>query len=217
LPDFTAGQSGNVHNPVGKCGGRLAGLATDVYAGTYLFGTLTNPAQNEVLDTNDAYISQSSSSCGEPNSSTVLPTQPLIGIAGPQVNEVVYYYESVQASSPLYYNFGNGCIVRRDTGADVDCSSPTPTSDVFVLEAFTDLSGRTVFIIYGRAWPGTLAGFEYVANCVLKISSSNCVLSSTSDYTAPWYVISWQDAASGVSANAIPDSGDTYTLIASGP
>jgi hypothetical protein len=81
-------------------------------------------------------------------------------------------------------------------------------TDVFVMEAFTDAAGRTVFIIAGLNWPGTLAGCEYVVNFVLK---------SPSAYTASWYVYKWQDASSGVSANSIPDPGDTYTQLAQGP
>jgi hypothetical protein len=91
---------------------------------------------------------------------------------------------------------------------NVDCSTPTATNDVFILEAFTDSAGRTVFIIYGRQWGGTLAGFAYAVNTVLKNPSA---------YTSSWYVYRWQDATSGPSANGIPDPGDTYTPIASGP
>jgi hypothetical protein len=204
LPDFTAGESGSMHTSLGKCGDHVSALATDVYAATYLFGALANP-QNEVLDTNSAYISQSPESCGQPTTS---PSQPLVAVAGPVVNEVVGYYESVQATAPLYYNVATGCIVRRDTGASVDCSTPTATNDVFVLEAFTDLAGRTVFIIYGRQWGGTLAGFQYAVNFVLK---------NPSTYSSSWYVYRWQDATSGPSANGIPDPGDIYTPIATGP
>jgi hypothetical protein len=180
-------------------------LATDVYAATYLFGSFTNPQQNEVLDTNSAYVSQSS--CGQPSTST---SQPLVAVAGPVVNEVVGYYES-SGATPLYLSPGSGtaeCIVRRDTGATVVCATPTATNDYFLMEAFTDSAGRLVFIIYGLQWSGTLAGFAYVVNSVLKNPSA---------YTSPWYVYRWQDASSGVSHNGIPDSGDTYTLIASGP
>ncbi len=184
-------------------------LATDVYAGTYLFGALKNPQQNEILDTNSAYVSQSSSSCGQPSTAAINPSQPLVTIAGPAVNEVVYYYESVEKSSPLYYNYATGCITRRDTNAGVSCNFPsTPTSDVFVMEAFIDQAGRTVYIIYGLNWPGTLAGYEVLVNFVLR---------NTSGYSKSWYVYKWTDATSGVSANSIPDPGDTYTQIASGP
>ena len=208
LPDYTAGQGSMTHYSAVKCGGVRVALATDVYAGTYLFGSLTNPQQNEILDTKSAYVSQSSSSCGQPKPSTN-PSQPLVAIAGPAVNEVVYYYESVEKSSPLYYNFANGCITRRDTGVGVSCNFPsTPTSDVFVMEAFIDQAGRTVYVIYGLNWPGTLAGYEVLVNFVLR---------NTSGYSKSWYVYKWTDATSGVSANSIPDPGDTYTQIASGP
>jgi hypothetical protein len=204
LPDFTAGESGSMHTSAAKCGGHVAALDTDVYAATYFFGSLTN-TQNQVLDTNSAYLSQSASTCGQPSTST---SQPLVAVAGPVVNEVVGYYEYIQGTSPLYYNVQTGCIVRRDTNVNVDCSTPTATNDVFILEAFTDSAGRTVFIIYGRQWGGTLAGFAYVVNKVLK---------NPSTYTSAWYVYRWQDATSGPSANGIPDPGDTYTPVSSGP
>ena len=204
LPDFTAGQGSLTHNSASKCGGVKVALATDVYSGTYLFGALAHPPQNEVLDTNSASVSQSALSCGQPSTPT---GQSLVAISGPVVSEVVHYYEST--TSPLYYNFGNGCITRRDTGASIDCSvTLTPTTDVFLMEAFIDQAGRTVYIIYGRNWPGTLAGYEYLVDFVLKNPTS---------YTHSWYVYRWTDAASGVSANSIPDAGDTFQLIQSGP
>jgi hypothetical protein len=201
LPDFTAGLGGSMHTSAAKCGGYGAALATDVYAATYLFGALANP-QNEILDTNSAYVSQSGSSCGEPTTPT---SQPLVTVAGTAPNEVVGYYWNVQQTSPITYS--NGCFVSRATGADLDCSTATATNDVFIMEVFTDSAGRTVYTILGRSWGGTLAGFEYVVNFVLKNPSS---------YTSAWYVYRWQDAASGVSANAIPDPGDTYTQLAAG-
>jgi hypothetical protein len=202
IPDYTAGLGSVMHTSSPKCGGVGAAYATDVYAATYFFGTLANP-QNEILDTNSAYVSQSTSACGQPSTSS---SQPVFAVAGPMVNEVVHYYES--ATSPLYYNSGTACIVRRDTSANVDCSTPTATNDVFLLEAFTDSAGRTVLIVYGRSWPGTLAGLEYLVNFILK---------NPSTYTSSWYVYRWQDATSGVSANSIPDPGDTYTQLAAGP
>jgi hypothetical protein len=180
-----------------------------VYAATYLFGAFTNPAQNEVLDTNPTYVSQSSSSCGEPLTSSIPTSQPLVAVAGPPVSEVVNYYESTgQTPLVFYYNSqGQECITNKASGFYV-CATPTATNDYFLMEAFTDAAGRTVYIIYGLQWGGTLAGFQYVVNSVLKNPSS---------YTASWYVYRWQDATSGPSANGIPDPGDTYTQIASGP
>jgi hypothetical protein len=182
----------------------VTALATDVYAATYLFGAFTNPAQNEVLDTNGAYVSQSSSSCGEPLTSV---SQSLVAVAGPPVNEVVNYYEST-GQTPLYFYYNSAaqeCIGVRGTGATVVCVLPTATNDYFLMETFTDSAGRTVFIIYGLQWGGTLAGFAYLVNSVLKNPSA---------YTSSWYVYRWQDATSGPSANGIPDPGDIYTCIA---
>jgi hypothetical protein len=76
------------------------------------------------------------------------------------------------------------------------------------MEAFTDSASRLVIIIYGLQWGGTLAGFQYVVNYVLKHPST---------YTSSWYVYQWQDATTGVSANGIPDAGDVFTQIATGP
>jgi kumamolisin len=202
VPDYTAGQGSVMHSGSTKCGGVGVAFATDVYAATYMFGALANP-QNEILDTNSVYISQGSSWCGEPSTAT---SEPVVAVAGPYVNEVVHYYEA--STAPLYFDGGSSCIVRRDTGVKVDCSTGTATNDVFLMEVFTDQTGRTVFIIYGRQWVGTLAGYEYLVNSVSKNPSA---------YTHAWYVYSWQDAASGVSANSIPDPGDTYTQIAAGP
>ena len=69
LPDFTAGEPGSMHTSAAKCGGHVAALATDVYSATYLFGALTVPQQNEVLDTNSAYVSQSEEFMRETNHS----------------------------------------------------------------------------------------------------------------------------------------------------
>ena len=185
-------------------------MATDVYAATYLFGALTNPAQNEILDTNSVYVSQSSSSCGQPNTSTMPASQPLVTAGGPVTSEVVNYYESTgQTPLTFYYNSqAQECIEVRATDVTVVCATPTATNDYFWMEVFTDTAGRTVFIISALQWGGELAAYQYVVNFVLRNPSS---------YTASWYVYEWQDAASGVSHNSIPDPGDTYTPIASGP
>jgi hypothetical protein len=207
LPDFNAGETGSMHTGAAKCGGRVTALATDVYAATYLFGSLWAPPQNEVEDTNSAYISQSSGSCGQP---TTPASEPVVAVAGPPVSEVVNYYES-SGQTPLFFGY-NGqaqeCITRRDTGATVVCTLPTATNDYFLMEAFTDSAGRMVLIIYGLQWGGTLAGFQYLVNYVWWNPSA---------YNSNWYVFRWQDATSGASANGIPDPDDTYTLIANGP
>ena len=137
LPDYTAGQSFLTHHSAAKCGGVKVALDTDVYSATYLLGSLAKP-QNEVLDTNGAYVSQSS--CGQPTTS---PSQPLVPISGPVVSEVVHYYEYVEDSSPLYYSQTTQCITVRATSACVwyGAGTSTPTKDVFVMEAFVDCVG----------------------------------------------------------------------------
>jgi hypothetical protein len=132
-----------------------------------------------------------------------------VGVAGPPVSEVVNYYETT-GQTPLYFSYNSQaqeCITDRATGTSIVCVLPTATNDYFLMEAFTDGAGRTVYIIYGLQWGGTLAGFQYVVNSVIK---------NPSNYPASWYVYNWQDATSGVSQNSIPDPGDTYTLLAAG-
>lgn len=208
MPDYSFTQLqayGQYHASASKCRG-VAAAVTDSYAATYLMGHLAN-SQNQILDTNPSYISQSD--CGSP---TGIPgSDSIVVIAGPGVNEVNSYY-SVTNQSLLYYNFKDNCIDRRDTGKDVACDTSTPTQDLLAVEAFQDSLGHHVYLLWGKSYLGTLAAVSFVVEFVAKNPNA---------YADSWYVVKWNDASAGPSANGIPDAGDTYTMapkvIASAP
>jgi hypothetical protein len=199
MPDYSFALGSVSHTSAHKCGSIIGAAVSDIYAANHLFGALSNP-QNEVLDTNSAFVSQST--CGQP----LTGTKPIVAIAGPVVNEVVSYYEST--ISPLYFGGASDCIMRRDINTQVDCTHASGKSDVFLIESFLDQNGAPVYILYGRSWPGTLAAVTYLVDFISK---------NPSQYSGAWYVIKWADATSGASANSIPDSGDTFTEIEDPP
>ena len=205
LPDYTVTLTPG-HTPASKCASRSAAMVTDTYAATYLFGAFVKD-QNEILDTNSAYISQAASpNCGNPTG--IGSTVPLVVMAGLGVSETSYYYQIESAQSQLYANAATLCIVRRDTGANIICNpSVSETQDYFVMESFLDSSNRPVYLLWGWAWRGTFASAEYFADFVIRNSAS---------YTKSWYVYRWNEG-SGTSLNSFPDSGDTFTQIAVGP
>lgn len=54
-----------------------------------------------------------------------------------------------------------------------------------MLEAFKDASGRTVYLVYGWRWIGTVAATDFITEPVLKNPAA---------FTHSWYVYRW-DAA----------------------
>lgn len=202
IPDYTFTQfqsSGQYHTSAQKCHGTPAAV-TDSYAAMHLTGDFAN-SQNVILDTNPTYVSQAN--CGYPND--IIPISPLVAIAGPMVNEVVYYYTMSTTQSQLYFDLSKQCIVRRDTSASVACNPSSSTQDTFVIEAFRDSQARSVYLLWGRGYYGTLAAAVYSVSYIAKNSSA---------YDLPWYVYNWSDASSGVSNNGIPDSGDSFVMVA---
>ena len=87
------------------------------------------------------------------------------------------------------------------------CNVPPGTSDVFVIQILRDADGRLVAIMYGTRYTGTWAAAEYFKFIVYPTIAS---------WTDSYYIVQWTDATSGTSANFLPDSGDTYTLLAQG-
>jgi len=206
MPDYTYSFD-YWHTSAPKCGGRSVAQVSDIYAATYLFGSFANK-QNQILDTDSGYISQGTTTCGFP--SGISDSSPIVVIAGFGVNEVGYYYVYGTSQSQLYVS--GGCIVRRDTGANVFCpGSPYNPANgphgLFVIESFKDSAGRSVYLVWGWSATGTLAATAFVVEFVLKNPTS---------YASSWYVYTWDDATSGVSANSIPDAGDTFTQRGAG-
>ena len=65
--------------------------------------------------------------------------------------------------------------------------------DMFIIEAFTDTNGRTVFIVYGFGWKGTFAGRLYFKNRIYP---------NITTFTDAWYVFEWVDGDTTVSCNS---------------
>ena len=199
LPDF----SGPFHTPAAKCGGVNAAQLSDYSAGGYSIGSYTN-SQNLLLDTS-SMISQVS--CGNPTGISGI----IVTIAGPGVNTVVHYYEQVAGITPVYFLWDgvrNNFVVRA-TGQKfaVSVGNTVAGDDLFLIEGFVDGSGRTVYVLYGFSWQGTLAAATFF---------SNYVKNHLSQFANSWYIYEWRDASSGLSANSVPDAGDTYNQLASG-
>jgi hypothetical protein len=198
-PDFNAPRhtAGAV-----KCAGLCGPAAlSDYSSGGYFLSKLAHP-QYESVDTSSLVVSQSTGTCGE--SLVVMPT---VLMAGPNVNMATRYRELVQ-DSPLYWDNSLGAFVVRSTGATYTVLPLlTATQDYFAFQSFSDQYGHYVLIIYGVGWAGTIAAGVYFLNYIYPNMGS---------FTAGWYILRWNDAASGVSANGYPDPGDTYTMIAFG-
>ena len=195
LPDY----NGAFHTPASKCGGIIPAELSDYSAGGYLLGLLLNPPQNQVLDANSEI---SKSPCGEPG----IGIGTIVTLAGPIVNEVVHYYESVEKTSPLYFRYsGANSFVVRSTGKSYSFGTKS-RADYFAIQAFTDQADRKVFMFYGFSWEGTLASGQFFASYVYP---------QMSQFSNSWYIFLWQDAASGSSHNSFPDPADSYTLVAS--
>lgn len=199
FPDYSA----PFHSSVAKCGSVNAAQLSDYSAGGYIVGLLANP-QNQFLDTS-ATISKTD--CGNP----VGIGGTMITIAGPGVNSVVHYYEQVAGITPVYYLWDgskNNFVVRA-TGQryTVSTGNTIAGDDMFLLESFVDQSNRTVFVVYGFSWQGTLAAANFV---------NTYVRSHLSQFSNSWYIYEWKDAPSGPSANSFPDQGDQYTQVATG-
>ncbi len=197
FPDY----SGPLHSPTAKCGHVYAAQLSDYSAGGYIVGLLSN-SQNQFLDTSSS-VSQSSSSCGNPTG----VSGSIVTLAGPGVNLVAHYYEQVAATSPVYFTYkGANSFVVRATGQTYSFNTVSG-ADYFVIEAFTDSSGRKVFMLYGFSWQGTLAA-AYFLNTYVR--------SHLSEFANSWYIYQWKDASTGMSHNSFPDQGDQYIQVATG-
>ena len=157
---------------------------TDWTALGFVYGSLTNMPQIVALDTNGAYIDQST---GVPKVSDSI----VVLFGGPLVNEAVHYYE-VNGIAPLhwglvggwtsgteyYYNRNNQAV------ASMPLSAITSNQDMGLIEAFMDQNGNTVIIFSGFGWKGT-----FVAGVYFK----TVLISQLSTMTDSWYIYSWSD------------------------
>jgi hypothetical protein len=159
---------------------------TDWTALGFVYGSLTNMPQFIALDTNSAYIDQSTGAPTVSNSVIVL-------FGGPLVNEAIHYYEA-NGIAPLhwgllggwtsgteyYYNRNNQAV------ASIPLSVLGPESqDMGLIEAFKDPNGNTVIIFSGFGWQGTFVGGVYF---------KTALISQLSTMTDSWYIYSWSDS-----------------------
>jgi len=141
----------------------------------------------------------------------------IFSIGGPGINSVSYYYETASATAdraPVTFSMNaTHYIWTNRTGGEVlavlrsSCDVPPGASDVFVIQVLRDADGRLVAMMYGTHYTGTWAAAEYFKFTVYP---------NIADYANSYYIVRWTDAASGASANFMPDSGDDFTILAQG-
>ncbi len=163
-----------------------------------LYGMCSN-VQNDGLDTRSTLVDLSSGSPVFTGSGAVL-------MGGPAVHNFVFFYEG-RKLAPLYFSQdGTAGYFRKRDGSVVSSmllsEAASLHKDLFLLEAFTDLKGNTVFIGYGVTWKGTFAAGLYLKSVIAPNLAS---------YSHAWYVLSWQD----VNGDGMIDLNEIF-LVASG-
>jgi hypothetical protein len=216
LEDFTTLPSGNVSMVIGDLainphGSKPSGVGYQQGRDTtplgYLRGMVNN-TQPSMFDTNSSVDVN-----GRPGGAWPL----IFTIGGPDINSVSHYYEHTDVAadrapvtwseegSDVVWRFANGTEVVRVTQASTNV--PPGTSDVFAIQVLRDADGRLVVLMYGERYTGTWAAAEYFKFIVYPTITT---------WTDSYYIVRWTDAASGTSANSMPDSGDTFTILAQG-
>jgi hypothetical protein len=149
----------------------------------FAYGSLSNMPQIVALDTNGAYIDQSTGAPKISNSIVVL-------FGGAAVNELTHYYEA-NGITPLYWSFANNYAnqVYYDRTGQVVASISSPavvlgTQDMPLIEAFKDPFGNTVIYFGGFGWRSTFA-----AGLLFK----TVLIPQLSTMSDSWYFWSWQD------------------------
>jgi hypothetical protein len=216
LANFTTLPTGNMTMVIGDLalnphGSKPSGVfyqqGRDTTPLGYLRGMVNN-TQPCMFDTNSSVNAN-----GRPGGAWPL----IFTIGGPDINGVTHYYEHTNVTadrapvtwseegSNVIWRVQNGTVVVNVTQASTNV--PPGTSDVFAIQILRDADGRLVVLMYGERYTGTWAAAEYFKFIVYP----NIVT-----YTDSYYIVRWTDAASGTSANMMPDSGDTFQVIAQG-
>ncbi|OGD54034.1 hypothetical protein A3K80_00260 [Candidatus Bathyarchaeota archaeon RBG_13_38_9] len=157
-------------------------MLSDWTAAGYIVGMCSN-RQYEVTDTNSSIVDSSDGSLKLSNETVVL-------FGGPVVNAPVNYYEKNRIA-PLYFNNAGGVLYwHLANGTRLDDTAMTFSeletgNDMFVVEAFKDSSGNSIFIVYGYEWKGTFAGGKFFKFVIYPDISS---------YTDSFYVFRWTDS-----------------------
>jgi streptogramin lyase len=197
-------QTGGVKDPH-----TIYASAADWSATGLILGLSAN-TQNIGLDSDGLLCSTSN---GQPLPGVIGTGEAVVMVSGPIVHAGVHYYEVHGAGAdkaPVYFTYDSTTYYFKRSSDNMPLASMPVgqvggSSDIFLIETFQDANGRTVLIMYGFSYLGTLAASTYFKFTIYPNLSS---------YTHGYYIIQWTDAASGLSHNGIPDMGDTYTLIA---
>jgi hypothetical protein len=133
----------------------------------------------------------------------------VVTAGGPHVNSVVMACEDALAA-PVRFDRAGGSWLRtwRSTATapvlfQVGEALATSTHERFMVETFQDpVDGRLVAAGYGLRGTGTRA---------MAFHFQNSILPSAAVLDARWWIVEWVDAGADG-----PDSGDTFTVVASG-
>lgn len=156
--------------------------AYDVVTGGILFGLCVNE-QYICFDSNETLVVQSGNDKGrvlQSNSAILL-------FGGPCPCWAVKYYED-SGLSPVKFHDEAGQFYFVTQQDDILASLPSDTdfsnSDLFLVEAFMDANGNSIYIIYGFTWRGTWAGGIYF---------HDIIYSNINDYINSYYIFCWTD------------------------
>ncbi len=193
-----------------KAPGVIYASAADWSATGLILGLSAN-TQNIGLDSNNQLCSSSN---GQPLPGVIGTSKGVVIASGPIVHSCLHYYELVGGGAdkaPVFFAFdGTNYYFKRSGDNAVLATMPQNVAgqgaDLFLIEVFVDANGRIILALYGFTYLGTLAATTYFKFFITP---------NLSTYTKSYYILQWNDAASGLSHNGIPDPGDVYTLVTS--
>lgn len=188
-----------------NCG---AAMTSDWTASAFVSTKLTN--FTEGFDTEPSFVNQTT---GRPLGTSGTG---IISFGGPFVNPVVKYAESDSTlqsdrapirfhneSGVFYFQHWNGSNIP---GASMPVSAVNGNQDIFVIETFSDASGRYTMLCYGFGWKGTYAAGKYFDRVIYPNLASQL---------ESWIIVKWEDTNGNGFVNG-PNDGDVYTVIAKG-
>jgi hypothetical protein len=160
---------------------------TDWTALGYVYGMFTNAPQITMLDTDTTIVD---STTGAPK----LTGKVIILFGGPLVNVLVRYYED-QGVSPLYWALVGGWSGTEHYYDRAGNSVASMTvgqigggsSDIALVEIFTDSAANTIVVFSGFGWHGTFTAGLYFKT-IMGTPTTNLA-----GYNKSWYLFHWTD------------------------
>ncbi len=131
------------------------------------------------------------------------PNKPVKWLERTKLETKVFYAQNATVQPFQHYFRSRATNLNVSTINAADCST---SRDQFVVELVTDPANGTLALISYGACPGgkgTQVGAWFWANVMLPNAST---------YTDSWYVFEWRDG----NADLLPNTGDTFTKLASG-